>query len=698
MDVVTRKRRQRLQKKRPGFIRMGFRLTLLAGIFAMGGALLVVLYSLGAGAPPLQVDQTTVFYGEDGSIIGESQGGQQRYWVNVEEISPDLIDATLAIEDRRFYSHKGFDFTRIGAAVAANIKSGSKAQGASTITQQYARNLFLSHDKTWSRKIEEALYALRLEMHYDKEDILEGYVNTIYYGHGAYGIEAASRLYFNKSAVNLTLGEAAMLAAIPKGPTYYSPFLEPERAESRQRTVLAAMEETGMITGTQREEAEQEALPLVDSATVTDGRTGPFFQDYVRQLLVDEYELDPQLVEEGGLQIYTTLDPVLQEKAENQLAIELPADTEIQGSLVSIDPRSGAVKAMVGGKNYEQSAFNRATQAMRPPGSTFKPFLYYAALENGFTPTTSFVSEESTFPFNDGEDEYSPGNFGNRYADDFITMAEALAVSDNIFAVKSHLFLGPEALMETAKKAGIDSPLSPIPSLALGTENVNLLELTGSYSPFANGGYRIDPYLIEKVTDGEGNVILETETEKVEVFDPSLAYIMTDLMTGMFDPDMDTYTTVTGRSVAHMINRPIAGKSGSTPADSWMVGFSPQLLTGVWVGYDDNRSLHHGDEGQFAKRIWARTMNEGLAEELKLSFSRPPDVIEADIDLETGLLGAEACGPSRKVAFLEGTEPIKSCTEELEEDDNDKPEGQLEDELPEQKEKFFDRFINWFGE
>ncbi|SDH89497.1 penicillin-binding protein, 1A family [Alteribacillus persepolensis] len=672
------------------------RCMLLAGVLFTSSALVIVTSAIVLEAPPIQVDQTTVFYGADHSVIGESHHGNKRYWIELEDISPSLIDAVISVEDREFYEHNGFDIPRIMSAIAANIKSGSKAQGASTITQQYARNLFLTHDKTWSRKLEEAFYALRLETHYDKEDILEGYLNTIYFGHGAYGIEAASKLYFDKSASQLTLSEASLLAGIPKGPSYYSPFSYPDRAKGRQRVVLASMEATGAITTTERQQAEQTEWELEPPGQLADERTGPYFQDHIEQL-IESTDLNPQLMERGGLHVYTTLDPELQQLAEKWVELETPKDSDIQAALAVIDPHSGDVRALVGGKNYEESTYNRVIHAKRQPGSAIKPFLYYAALESGFTPLTSFRSEPTEFQTGTDGNTYTPGNYGEKYANDFIDLEEALAVSDNIYAMKTHLFLGPDALVNTAEKVGITTELDPIPSLALGTQGVRIIDMAAGYSALTNGGQSVKPRFIQKITDSQGNVLMEQKQETKQVLDPKKSYVLTDMMQSMFDLSLDSYTSATGASIAHLIDRPLAGKSGSTDYDSWMVGSSPQLTTAVWVGYDDNREMNHAQEGQVSKRIWAQFMREGLEDELKLAFSPPDGIVKTDIDPETGLLSSEECGPSRTIAFEAGTEPTKSCTDEMEKEAQDgEHRDQHENKLPEKEEKFFDRLKKWF--
>ncbi|QOY37281.1 transglycosylase domain-containing protein [Anaerobacillus isosaccharinicus] len=691
MEVITRKKYHR----KIGLIRRLIRLTLVLAILLMGSVVGLLSYAKMQGPPPLQVQQTTVFYGSDESIIGQRVVGQNRHWISLSEIDPAVIEATVAIEDRKFHRHYGFDFIRIGSAVLKNVQQGTKAQGASTITQQYARNLFLSHDKTWQRKINEAIYALRLEMNYTKEQILEGYLNTIYYGHGAYGIEAAANYYFQKSASELNIAEASMLAGIPKGPLYYSPIRNYDRAKSRQQQVLNAMANEGYITNLEANDYYNTPLNL-EHDTVNSVAVGPYFQEVVYQILTDDYGLDPQLIEAGGLQIYTTLDPTMQAKAEKWVEEELKG-TELQTALVAIDPRSGDVRAMVGGRNYLESQFNRATQARRMPGSAMKPILYYAALENGFTPATPLTSEETTFIYDDGRETYAPSNFNNKYANDFMTLAKAMALSDNIYAMKTHFFLGFDQMTNTAERLGITSTLAEIPSLALGTKLVGVLELTNSYSAFANGGKKVEPRFITKVVDRDGKVLLEQEPVVEQILDPNLAYIMTDLMTGMFDLNLSSsHSEVTGRSIVHLVNRPVAGKSGTTVSDSWMIGYTPQLLTGVWVGHDQ-ANLQRG-EGQYAKRIWAKFIEDALEDKLRLPFPKPSNVVAMAINPDNGRLATDACPVQHVSYFVKGTEPVEYCQVHI---DNPSSVSEIQKEIAEieeaKKEKLMKRFIKWFS-
>jgi 1A family penicillin-binding protein len=697
MEVLTRtaqRRRRRLWKKI-----LWSSLLVIFFTFLTLSAFILYIYNM--GAPSLTVPETSIVYSADGQTIGEFSQGEHRYWIPLDHMGEDILNATLAIEDRRFYTHYGFDPIRIGRAILTNLTTGTKSQGASTITQQYARNLFLSHDKTWVRKFNEALYALRLELHYTKEEILEGYLNTIYYGHGAYGIEAAANLYFQKNAEALTTAEAAMLAGIPKGPSLYSPFVDLDRATGRQQVVLNSMHEMGVTTEKEIEVSKREDIQLAEESEMTGKRIAPYFQDALRQWLVEEHDFDMTVLDGGGLTIYTTLLTDMQKEAERLITKELSLDEELETALVAIDPRTGDVRALAGGKNYNESTFNRATQAKRHPGSTLKPFLYYASLEHGLRPNSMLKSEETTFVYDEGREEYHPGNFNHRYADDYITMLQALAVSDNIYAMKTHFLLGFEDLVDTAAKFGITSQMSPVPSLALGTSDVGIMEMTSSYSPFANGGYHITPRFVEKIVDRDGNILFEAKTERIKTLDPAYTAIMTDMMKGMFEPELGAdYASVTGGSISSILeDRPVAGKSGSTQSDSWMIGFTPQLVTGVWTGYDDARALE-GDDAQHSKQIWALFMKKALKNDLKLSFPVPDNVVEVAINPFNGLLATEDCPISRPTLFLSGSEPSEYCTEHIDETEehdgnNDELREKFRQREDKKKEKWLDKLFDW---
>ncbi|WP_416147814.1 transglycosylase domain-containing protein [Salipaludibacillus sp. HK11] len=703
MDTMTRTaywKRRRISKWKK-VVWAGV-LSVFFGFMALSA---LVFYAYQMEAPSLTVPETTVVYSASGEIIGEFHQGENRYWIPYEDMGDPIVEATLAIEDRRFYDHYGFDPIRITRAILANLQSGSKAQGASTVTQQYARNLFLTHDKTWMRKWNEAMYALRLELHYSKKDILEGYLNTIYYGHGAYGIEAASNLYFQKSAEDLSYSEAAVLAGIPKGPSVYSPLLNEDLSLERQGIVLHSMTEAGYISEDEQIEYKSEQLTFSGDQSMDGKRVAPYFQDAVRHQLTEEYNIDPSVIVGGGLTIHTTLDPQMQKQAEEIIANEMKGDHELEIAFAAMDPRTGKVKTLVGGKNYQESPYNRAVQAGRQPGSTMKPFLYYAALEHGLRPNSMLKSEETTFIYDEGRQDYSPGNFNQRYADDYITMLQALAVSDNIFAMKTHFLLGFEDLQETAAQFGIKSYLKAVPSLALGSSDVGVLELINSYSPFANGGYQMEPHFVEKIVDRDGNVLFDAESERQEPtleLNPAYTAIMTNLMKGMFEPELSSdYAAVTGGSISDVLDRPVAGKSGSTDWDSWMIGYTPQLVSGVWTGYDDARDLKSGD-ARHAKEIWASFMKEALDGELKLTFDLPKNVTEVEINPYNGLLATEDCPVSRPTLFFNGTEPTEYCTEhikevEQEESYDEEMAEKYKQREDEKKKKWLDRFVDWIN-
>ncbi|ENQ3106785.1 penicillin-binding protein, 1A family [Bacillus sp. 491mf] len=653
---------------------------------------IVLLVAKILGPPPVAVPQTTIFYANDDSVMGQSHGAQERYNVSLDHISSYVKEATLSIEDQRFYNHHGFDVKRIGGAVIADIKAMEKVQGASTITQQYARNLYLDHDKTWKRKLLEAMYTIRLEVNYNKNDILQGYLNTIYYGHGAYGIEAAARLYFSKNAKDLNLAEASMLAGIPKGPSLYSPYLHKNRAKERQALILNEMVEQGYITKLEAAAAKQEQLGFAPLEKEEVAEIAPYFQGAVQTSLINDAGLDEQTVARGGLRVYTTLDPKLQKIAEHAVNETIPSTTEIETAIVSMNPKTGEVMSLIGGRDYKKSQFNRATQAYRQPGSTFKPFLYYAALEQGFTPATRLKSEHTVFTLGDGVSKYNPTNYKNYYADDFITMTQALAVSDNVYAVKTHLFLEEKSLVKTAKQFGITSSLKDVPSLALGTSPVKPLEMVNAYSLLANGGKRVKPTFIRRVVDHDGNILYDAHLENKQILDENNAFVMEEMMTGMFNKKLSSYTSVTGQNLIPKLSRTYAGKSGSTETDSWMIGFTPNLVTGVWVGYDKQKTISNPTEQVYAKNMWATIMEKGLEETPKQDFKKPANVVALNINPENGKIATKGCPVSVKMYFVKGTEPTEYCMDHI--DEKDEFEAVLK-EKDKNKQSWWKKYFPW---
>jgi penicillin-binding protein 2D len=619
------------------------------------------LYAKILGPPPIKVPETTIFYSANGKVFAEAEHqSQNRFWVKLDDISKPLINATVAIEDKRFYDHNGFDIRRIMGSAVADLSSLSKVQGASTITMQLARNLYLYNDKTWKRKFLEAFYTMRLEMNYSKNDILESYLNTIYYGNGAYGIQAASRYYFGKDAKDLTLSEASLLAGIPKGPSYYAPDDHFDNARKRQKVILNEMVRDNFITKKEAQMAYEKPLHLITQHTAPP-REAPYFEDMVQKELHDRLHLDEKTIVTGGLKIYTTLDLDAQKKAKFWVNHVVNPKSDIQAALVAMDPKTGAVKALVGGRDYSKDAYNMAVTAKRQPGSSFKPFLYYAALRNGFTPSTQLTSEPTTFVYDNGREKYSPENYGGYYANGPITLMQALALSDNIYAVKTNLAIGMDKLVKSAHKMGITSPLSPIPSLALGTKEVSVLEMARAYSTIANEGARVTPHYITKVVDRSGNTIYEWKPEKKQVLDKDTAFVLSQLMTGVFDPKLNDYSKVTGYSVRDLLTHKVAAKTGSTNTDSWMIGFTPHLTTAVWVGYKDHRTIKTYPDATYSKKIFANFMEEALSGTPKNSFKAPDGVVKVWVDPDTGMLATDACPNARLTYYVAGTEPTEYC-------------------------------------
>ncbi|MFC2948943.1 transglycosylase domain-containing protein [Virgibacillus sediminis] len=647
------------KKSRRFLWKAGFRLALLAAVVLAG--IYGISYLL--GPPPLHEEQHTTYYTESGDVFGEEKGREGGDWKELDELDSDLVSATILIEDQHFYDHPGFDFKRIMGAMWENIRTGTLKEGASTLTQQYARNLYLSHEKTWSRKLKEAFYTIRLEMFYSKDDILEGYLNSVYYGHGAYGAESASQLFFQKSAEDLSIAEASMLAAIPKGPTYYSPWNNEENAENRQNQILAIMLDHGAISDAEYQLAVAEELDYAPKQTKKVEKEAPYFQDTALSEAAEILDMEPEDIRSGGYEIHTTLNLRQQKKLENELAEEFHPSSEAQAGVLAMNPENGAIVAMSGGRDYQESSFNRAVSAKRMPGSSFKPFLYYAALQHGYTPATKLISKPTSFQLEDGE-VYQPSNYNGYYANEEITLAQAIALSDNIYAVKTNMYLGPDLLIDTAKEFGFTSDLPAVPSLALGTAAVTIEEMVQAYSMLANGGRDIESHTVKKIADRHGKVLYEREeTEGEQVLDPKTAFILTHMLTGIFDRELDGYMAVTGSPIAGQLSHIYAGKSGTTASDSWMIGYSPSLVTGVWVGYDDNRSMDKTAETRYAKKIWAGFMERAHQGMEQQAFDVPAGVVGIPIDPETGERATPYCEASRVMYFEKGTEPRQYCSE-----------------------------------
>ena len=494
-------------------------------VFILGN---VALYLYAYITPKIDINSNNsiVFYDNEGKSFFESSS--ENKWASISDISKYVIDATVATEDKNFYIHKGFDFLRIAKAFYINFKNGNISQGASTISQQYIKNLYLTFDKTWDRKIEEAFLTLELETHYTKDEILEGYLNSINYGSGQFGIENASKYYFNKSALDLSLTEASILVGIPKNPSLYNPIYNLEKAKKRQKIVLDSMLEEGYITEEERDIAYNTELVFYGHDDPESVLSINYYKDAVLQELQTISSIPDSLIESGGLHIYTNLDIDAQKKMENIISEEIAGQNDYQVASIAVEPSTGKVIALVGGVDYNTSEFNRVTQAERQVGSTVKPILYYAALENGFTASSTFTSEATTFNMGNGK-TYSPKNYGGKYGNRDISLATAIAYSDNIYAVKTHLFLGENVLVETAKRMGIEKKLQANASLALGTEEISMLDYSNAYATLANYGVKNDVYLISKITDNDGNILYEHEYKEETVLNKRDVFILNEL-------------------------------------------------------------------------------------------------------------------------------------------------------------------------
>lgn len=616
---------------------------------------LLLLFLRSQALPAVTVTQTSQIYDMHGQLIDTFHAGQNRQVIPLGDMAPVLIEAVLAVEDRNFYNHLGIDPKGLARAIVTDIKTMSMEQGASTITQQLARNLYLNQDRTWPRKLKEAFYALHLEMRLSKRQILEQYLNQIYFGHSTYGVQAASRMFFDKDAKDLTLAESALLAGVPKGPKYYSPYLNMRNAKDRQKIVLQAMAEQGCITEREAEAAYKEPLAIVPLKQ-NEPSEAPYFQDYVRTVAVDRLGIPEEQFDAGGLRIYTSLDLRMQKIAEETIAKQIPNDSELQAALVAIDPRNGYIKAMIGGKSYKDNQFNRVFATTRQPGSSFKPIVYLTALENGMTALAKYRSEPTVFTYDNGKQTYSPSNFASHYEMQDIDMRTAIAKSDNIYAVHTIMDVGADKVVDMARRMGITSPLKPLPSLALGTFPVSPFEMAAAYGIVANQGVRVEPVAIVRIEDSAGKVLYEAQPQETKVVEPAYTYVLTNLMQSVFEEGG------TGFRVSDLMKRPVAGKTGTTNTDAWMVGFTPELSTAVWVGYDKDYNLGTV-ESRKAAPIFAEFTEQALETVPPKLFPIPEGVVNVYIDPATGKLANDACPSSRMEAFVAGTEPSEFCAE-----------------------------------
>lgn len=611
----------------------------------------IILYSYCYITPKISIHKTQSYYLYDNQkklIFNDNDE-----WVDLDNISPYLIQATLSTEDKYFYQHLGFDYFRIIKAAIKNLQSRSLREGASTITQQYARNLFLNYDKTWSRKIDEAILAAELETHYSKKEILEGYLNTINYG-GVYGIENASWYYFGHSSKTLSLAESSMLAGIPQSPSNYSPIINENKAKKRQKIVLLSMYNRKIIQKEEMDNAINYSLEYIGKTNQSNLENVLYFRDAV----IDELEsinIPNSTLQSGGLKIYTTLDVKAQESLEKAIRDNMDDNTELQVAGMMSNPNDGSIIALIGGKDYSKSQFNRAINAKRQVGSTMKPILYYSALENGFTSASCFTSEKTTFNFSNGKN-YTPSNYNESYANSSITMGAAISYSDNVYAVKTHLFLGENTLVNMSHRLGIESKLFPNPSLALGTGEMKMIELIEAYSTFANMGNQVKQHFIEKIEDGSGNIIYQFSHYNEKILNKSLTFILNEMLTYTYDKSFVNYNYPTVISLLPKISNKYAIKTGTTDTDVWIVGYNKNAVLSIWNGYDNNKKIDTG-EHNYHKNIWIDTMENYLKDKDNSWYDIPDDVVGTLVNPITGELAKEGDKNTKIFYFLKGTEP-----------------------------------------
>jgi len=598
---------------------------------------------------------TTRVYSSDNAVIAELFV-EKRDPVRIDDIPAYLVDALVSTEDRNFYRHSGIDLKGIARAFVRDVFSMEFKEGGSTLTQQLAKTLFLTSQKNLLRKIREAVLAFQIERRYTKREILEFYLNQIYFGSGAYGVKAAARVFFNKNLDDLTLAECALIAGMPKSPSRYSPLVNKKLAIWRRNVVLGQMLKNGKISRSRYDEAVREPLELASQ----DGKANPagYFTEYIRSSLEDAVGV--QRLYRGGLSVYTTLSWKLQQAAQaavcsglSELEARMAANgltSTPQAALVSLDVRTGGVLAMTGGRDFQKSPFNRATSAIRQPGSAFKPVLYACALSHGFTQATTVLNTPVTFPGPRRGTWWTPENFSKDYSGE-MTLRRALVHSENIPAVRVINKIGPASVARFAARLGITSPMSPYLSLALGTSGVSLIELTGAYAVFPRHGIFIKPYGVSRIVDRHNRLLWQARPVLSIALSPEDAAIMTDMLQGVI-------RSGTGRA-AQGLPCPVAGKTGTTDQfrDALFIGFSRDVAAGVWAGTDDYTTLGPGETGaRAALPIWRRFMKKVLDNKPCKGFDIPEGMVREAVDPVTGKPKSRERG-GVLMLFKKGTQP-----------------------------------------
>jgi 1A family penicillin-binding protein len=573
----------------------------------------------------------------------------KRYWVTIDRIPSFLQKALVAVEDARFYEHSGIDIRGIARALVKDVVKGRLAEGGSTITQQLIKNKYLTGAKTLDRKLTEGRMAIELERQYSKQQILEMYFNEIYYGHGAWGIAQAARLYFDKYPEELTEAECALLAGVPKNPGRYNPLGEPAKVAGRRDVVLKRMVELKMITPRQKQKLRAQRV------TFTPPGQAPQYLAHIRSKLTERYGAG--IIDQGGLEVTAAMDLNLQKLAEKTLREGVKrVSSQLQGALVCMDPATGDVLAAVGGIDASPGTYNRAFIARRQPGSTIKPFIYAAALEKGIT--AGSIWNDTPVTYNRGNNEtWKPLNYGKELYGD-LSLRQALAYSNNIITVKVLEAIGVPYFVDFASKMGLQLPSQNGLSLALGTGEVTLHDLVKAYTPLANGGVQIEPRTIIRVYDRNRRIMSENPSAVTPALAAGTAFVTTQLL-----KDVMVYGTAKSLKKFSQ-DRPSAGKTGTTDdyRDAWFVGYTPQVITGIWVGYDKPRPGGKGfTGGVVAAPIWERFMRAALAAKPVVDFPKPDTVIAVAIDPTTGYLATSSCLEKRDEFYIVGTQPTENC-------------------------------------
>lgn len=636
---------------------IGFSLVRLAAIFGL--LLLTLFFALVVflPLPEARVPEATQVYDQNGDLV-TSLFVQNRVLISQENQAPALRSATVAVEDKRFFRHMGLDPQSILRAMWRNLKARDIVEGGSTITSQLARELFLTQEVTLTRKFMEAVYTIKLEMRYSKDEILTMYLNQIYMGHGNYGCEVASQAYFGKPAKDLTLSEASLLAGIIRGPEYYSPYNDLEAGLRRRDIVLDLMAQQGYIDEVQRDEAKNQELEFPGLPE----RGSPYFVNYVIQEIRERHPEIGEQIYRGGYQVYTTLDLNTQKAAETAFEKYMPEGikddngvTQPQGALVAIEPETGYIRALVGGRSWSETELNRVSQIRRQPGSAFKIFLYAAVIDRGHPVTDTMMCEPVSYPGARPGEPYRPVDFGSRpyhYAP--LNVRQAVAISDNVIATRWAQEVGPATIADYAERLGIKSPLQHNIPLALGASEVTPLEMTVAAATLASGGIRPEPIAVLKLLDTRGHVVEENRPLLTNALSPETSYVLTSVLRSVLGP------WGTGSGLERILGgRPAAGKTGTSDdqLDAWFVGYTQELACSVYVGWDNREESLPGTGGAIAGPIWAHFMAESLKGRPHTEWSAPNGVVWAEVCEETGLLANWWCLNTHYEVFLQRALP-----------------------------------------